>query len=115
MGRKNIVASYALFDDSDLSDALESEVINVQNMDNGGLHLAWSDVTGTSTVTIEARNGSKDSWFELDLGSAVTISGATGDHQLIFLEFPFTDIRVSTSAATTGSLDARITLKQIGG
>lgn len=115
MARKNIVPSFALFENADLSTSLVSPTVNVQNMDGGGIHLAWSGASGTSTVTVQARNGSEDSWYDLDFGVPITIATASGDHLLQFLDFPFTDIQLLISGATAGSLDGRVTLKQVGG
>lgn len=116
MARKNIVASYAMIDAGDLSGNLTSEIVNVQNMDKGSVHLSWAGASPVGVVTVQARNGANDAWFNLSMGSAIAISGSSGDHQLIFNEMPFTDIRLQyTSTSGTGSMDAIITLKQTGG
>lgn len=116
MARKNIVASYAMIDAGNLSGNITSEVVNVQNMDKGSVHVSWTGSSPVGTITVQARNGANDAWFNLNMGSAITISGASGDHQLIFNEMPFTDIRLQyVSTSGTGSIDAIITLKQVGG
>ena len=116
MARKNIVASYAMIDAGDLSGNLTSSIVNVQNMDKGSIHLSWAGSSPVGTVVVQARNGEKDPWFNLNMGAAINISGASGDHQLIFNEMPFTDIQLQyTATSGSGALDAIITLKQLGG
>lgn len=115
MARKNLVASFQLISAGAMTGSITSSTVNVQQMDKASIHLVWSGASGTSTVTVEARNGALDSWYTLDFGSAITISTASGDHQIQFTELPFTDIRVKSTAIAAGTLNARITMKQVGG
>lgn len=115
MGRKNVVKSFKMIDAGDLSGSITSSVVNVINLDKASIHLIWSGSSPVGVITVEARNGELDSWYELDLGSAINISGASGDHQLVFNEIPFTDIRLQyTFTSGTGSIDALISMKTIG-
>lgn len=117
MARKNVVASYDLLQNlsSDLSAAITTNSVNVLNQDKASIHLSWSGVSGTSTVTVQARNGEKDTWYDLPLSAVPTISGASGDIQIVLLELPFTDVQLVLTAASAGTLSARMTLKQVGG
>lgn len=116
MGRKNIVKSFKMFDAVELSSSQTSAATNVINLDTASIHLVWS--AGSSPVgdiTVEARNGEDDSWYELDFGSTISISGASGDHQLMLNEMPFTDIRiVYTRTSGSATLDAVLTMKTTG-
>lgn len=115
MGRKNVVKSYKMIDAGDLSGNITSNITSVINLDNASIHLIWSGTSPVGVITVEARNGENDSWYELDFGSAINISGNSGDHQIVFTQMPFTDIRVKyTASSGTGSIDALITLKTIG-
>ena len=115
MARKNVLPAFLMFDAADLSDNATSHVVNVQNMDKASIHLSWAGSSPVGTVAVQARNGSTDGWYNLDMGGTISISGA-GDHQLIFNELPFTDIRLIYSRSSgSGSMDASITLKQVGG
>lgn len=114
MSRKNVVKSYKMLDAVDMSSSQTSDATSVINLDVASIHVAWSAASGASTITVEARNGENDSWYALDFGSVIATSGASGDHQITLLEMPFTDIRILTTAATSGSLTATISAKTTG-
>jgi hypothetical protein len=113
--RKNVVKSFKMLENADLSAPLTSIVVNVINMDKASIHVAWVDLVGTSTMTVQVRNGEDDSWYDLDMSSVITLSGSGGNHQLLFTELPFTDIRLQTTAATSGTVNCSISMKQVGG
>lgn len=116
MARKNIVPSYKMVDAGDASSNITSEIVNVQNMDKASVHVEWTGVSPVGVITVEARNGEKNPWYTLSFGSAINVSGNSGDHQIVFNELPFTDIRLQYVATSgTGTLDATVTLKQVGG
>lgn len=118
MARKNLVASYDMFgtDGADLGAAAVSSVVNVQNQDNGSIHISWDGTSPIGEVIVEARNGEADPWYTLDFGSTIDITGNTGNHQIVFEAFPFTDIRLQYGRTSgTGEMHARITMKQTGG
>lgn len=116
MARKNIVPSFKMIDAASVASNLTSAIVNVQNMDKAAIHVEWAGASPVGALTVEARNGAEDTWYELAFGSAISISGNTGDHQIVFNELPFTDIRLQYAATSgTGTLDATITLKQVGG
>lgn len=114
MGRKSVVKSYKMLDAVDMASPHTSDPTSVINLDKASIHVNWSSATGSSTITVEARNGEHDSWYALDFGSPITTSGASGDHTIVFLELPFTDIRISTTGGATGTLTATATLKVVG-
>jgi len=116
VARKNVIPSYKLIDAGDMSGNVTSSVVNVQNMDIASLHLSWAGTSPVGTVTVQARNGATDSWYDLDFGSAISIASNSGDHQIILQEMPFTDLKVTyTATSGTGTLTGYITAKQIGG
>ena len=116
MARKNIVPSFKMLDAASLGGNLTSAVVNVQNMDLASIHLKWTGTAPVGVITVEARNGSADPYYTLDFGSAINISGASGDHQIVLSSMPFTDIRLQYFFTSgSGSLTATITAKQIGG
>lgn len=115
MGRKNVLKSFKMIDSGDLSGNITSSVTSVINMDKASVHLNWSGSSPVGTVTVEARNGEDNPWYELDFGSTISISGNSGDHQLVLNELPFTDIRLQfASTSGTGNIDAIITSKVTG-
>ncbi len=115
MSRKQSVASFHMIDAGDLSGNITSSITNVLNLDKASIHLSWTGSSPVGDMVVEARNGDSESWYELDFGSTISISGNSGDHQIVFNELPFTSIRLSyTRTSGSGSIDAIITLKTIG-
>lgn len=117
MARKNVVKAYSMIEAGDLSGSITSAVTNVINMDKASIHLSWTGSSPVGVFTVQVRNGENDSWYNLTMGGgAINISGNSGDHQLMFNELPFTDIRLVYAATSgTGTVDAIITMKQVGG
>lgn len=104
-----------MIDSGDLSANITSNITNVSNLDKGSIHVSWTGSSPSSTLVVQARNGEDASWYELSFGSTISISGNSGNHQLVLEEMPFTDIRiVTTFTSGTGSLDATITSKTVG-
>ncbi len=115
MARRHVVRGYALLTSADLSTTLTSATTNVTSTDKASIIVEWSGTSGTATVTVEARNSDKDSWVTLSFGSAITISGASGDHQLILNETPFEEVRlIVTPSGSTGSVSARLQMNSVG-
>jgi hypothetical protein len=105
-----------MIDAGDLASDIDSNVTNVMNQDKASIHLSWTGTVPVGVVTVQARNGEKDPWYDLDMGGTISISGASGDHQLVFNELPFTDIKLTyTATSGTGTLDATLTSKVTGG
>lgn len=116
MARKNIIATYKMIDAGDMSGNIVSETVNVQNMDLAGIHVSWSGSSPVGTITVQARNGAADSWYDLTFPAPISVSGNTGDHQIVLASLPFTDIQLTyTASSGSGDLTARITAKQLGG
>ena len=121
MSRKNIVKSFKMIDSGDLSGDITSSTTSVINLDQASIHIAWTGSSPSGTITVEATNNDIDKntptpvWRELDFGSAITVSGNSGSHDIVFSEMPFDAIRVKyTASSSTGSVDATITAKTIG-
>lgn len=115
MGRKNVVKSYSMFKAADISGTVTSETVNVINLDKASIHVTWSGTAPEGTITVQARNGDNDPWYDLDFGSTIPVTGNSGSHQILFLELPFTDIQmIYTSTSGTGTMDARISAKVLG-
>lgn len=114
--RKNVVRGYKMFDAVSLATSATSNEVNVINLDKASIYLDWTGSSLSGTLTVEARNDEKDTWFELDFGTPISITGASGSHVLIFNELPHNTIRlVFTSTSGSGSLDAILAAKQVGG
>jgi len=118
MSRKNVVKTYKMLESEDVSVNITSSTTNVINLDKASIVLEWSGTAPVGTVTIEATNDDPDKsplWRELDFGSTISISGNTGNHDLIFNELPFRAMRIQYVAGSgTGTLTATLTSKTVG-
>lgn len=96
--------------------SIVSSVVNVINMDKASIAVSWSGTVPVGTLSVEARNGESASWYTLDFNVSMDVSGNTGAHQIVFNELPFTDIRLNYNRTSgTGTMDAIITMKVVGG
>jgi hypothetical protein len=114
MSRKSVLKSYKMLDVADISVNVSSSATSVINLDKASIHLKWSG-TAVGEISVMARNGELDPWYELDFGQAINITSGPGEHQIVFNELPFTDIRLDyASTSGAGTLDATISAKVVG-
>ncbi len=98
----------------DISGSATSDITSVLNLDKASIAIDWSGTSPVGEIQVEARNGENEPWTVLDIAT-ISISGNSGNHRIIFLELPFTDIRLQyISTSGTGSMDAVITSKTVG-
>ncbi len=121
MSRKNVVMPFKMFDDADMSLNATSLVTNVINLDKASVIISWSGASPVGTITVEGRsfkpatNTVDSGWVTLDFDT-ISVSGNTGGHQLLFNELPFSELRLQYAASSgSGSLDAILVAKQVGG
>lgn len=116
MSRKQILPPFKMYNAVSLGATVTSTITSVAGMDKASIYFEWS--AGTSpvgTLTVHARNGADGTWRELNMGSTISISGASGAHDLVFNELPFTDIKlVYTRSSGTGTVTATIAAKTVG-
>lgn len=106
----------------DLLSSQTSAATNTENVDKASIVLEWTGTAPVGEVTVEGRNFQNSAngpiaspWVTLDFDT-ITISGASGSHQLLFVELPFTEIRLQYARTSgSGSLTAVLTAKQVGG
>jgi len=116
MARKSVTKPFKTFDAANLAANATSSITNVENLDKASISIVFSGTAPVGVVTVEVRNGAKDSFQVLDMGSTINITGASGTHQLVFNELPFTELRLQyTRTSGTGTMDATFTGKVIGG
>lgn len=117
MSRKHLIYSYNLLQDQvqPISADRTSNETNVAQSDYGSILLSWSGGPITATVEVQAKNGERGDWYTIDMGTAITMSGASGSHHLIFNQFHFTTLRLQFDV-TSGSatISAVITTKSEG-
>lgn len=104
-----------LEDGNDLSGNITTTHSNVEHADFASIHITWSGTGLTGEFFVDARNGEDDTWYAIDFGSAISISGTSGDEHIVMNETPFTDIRLRyTASAGTGTATAYLTTKSKG-
>lgn len=112
---KRIVPGFKMFDAASLAATVTSSTSNVQNLDKASIFVEWTGSSPDGVLTLEARNSAEGSWYTLDFGSSIAVSGASGSHSLVLNEIPFVEIRlIYTRTSGTGSLTATIVSKAVG-
>ena len=115
MARKNFKA-FQLLDQQSLATNFTSQIVNVQTTDKASIHISWAGTAPVGVFTVEARNSADDAWATIDMGAPISVSGASGDHLLVFNEVPFYELRLQYAATSgTGTVDAVLNMKQVGG
>lgn len=115
MSRKSVLQPFRMIDAGDISGNLTSVETSTINLDSALILITWTGTSPVGTVTVEGRNGTKSGWVTINMGASIDISGNSGDHQLIFTELPFTDMRLKYAATSgSGSMIATITAKVKG-
>ncbi len=115
MARKNLIYSYKFFDNQVVSADATSAVSSVAQLDVASIHLTWESSTLVATVKVQVRNGEKDEFRDLSFSSAISISGASGEHDIVLLAMPFTDLRLFIDVTSgSGTVDAVLTSKSTG-
>lgn len=112
---KRIVPGFKIFDAQAMATSSNSVVSNVQNLDKASVLVEWSGTSPVGVLTAQAQNKDDGSWYDLDFGSVINVTGNTGSHTLIFNELPFVNLRLAyTATSGTGSLSATIMSKAVG-
>ena len=112
---KRIVPGYKMWDSTSLGATNTSNSTNVQNLDKASIFVEWTGSSPSGTITVEVRNSSSGTWYALDFGSAITVSGASGTHSIILNELLFVDMRlVYTRTSGSGTINATIASKTVG-
>ena len=126
MGRKNIIYTYKMLDSKDLDTSVNSTATVTTTIDHLSINIVWSGSTGTNTGAIVVQGTNKDpdasdfvaaDYFDLTLsGGDVNLTGASGEHIIIFDKIPFRAIRLAYTNSThaAGTVSAIISAKTIG-
>ena len=107
-----------------MSGAITSNITNVEQFDKASIHLSWT-AGPAGTFSVQARNGGTpvantalpkakidDTWYDLDFGAVLSITGTDSEILIQFTELPFTDIRVVYAATSGSAADLKILLSQ---
>ena len=126
MGRKNLILTYNMLNAIDLDTSANSSATFTTTIDQLSINIVWSGSTGTNTGAIVVQGTNKDpdasdfaaaDYFDLELsGGAVNLTGASGEHIIIFDKIPFRAIRLSYTNSThaAGTVSAVMSAKTIG-
>ena len=126
MGRKNLILTYNMLNAIDLDTSANSSATFTTTIDQLSINIVWSGSTGTNTGAIVVQGTNKDpeaadfvaaDYFDLELsGGAINLTGASGEHIVIFDKIPFRDIRLAYTNSThaAGTVSAIMSAKTIG-
>ena len=126
MGRKNLILTYNMLNAIDLDTSANSSATFTTTIDHMSINIVWSGSTGTNTGAIVVQGTNKDpeaadfvaaDYFDLELsGGAVNLTGASGEHIIIFDKIPFRAIRLSYTNSThaAGTVSDVMSAKTIG-
>jgi hypothetical protein len=115
MSRKSITKPFKLFDSVNIALSQTSQLVNVENLDQGSIKIHWSSASISGELFIEARNGDKDNWQVLDFDESMLVNVDNDYHIIVFNSMPFKELRLKyTASAGTGSMDAILLLKTVG-
>jgi hypothetical protein len=115
MSRKLIVNGFKLFDAQSLAASVDSTIVSVKNLDKAAIFVEWTGTAINGVIEVQVRIGDKGTWFSLDFGSAINITGSSGNHFIYLNELPFTDVKLKyTRTAGSGSMTASIAAKTVG-
>ena len=126
MGRKNLILTYNMLNAIDLDTSANSSATITTTIDHMSINIVWSGSTGTNTGAIVVQGTNKDpeaadfvaaDYFDLELsGGAVNLTGASGEHIIIFDKIPFRAIRLSYTNSThaAGTVSAIMSAKTLG-
>lgn len=116
------IANFKAFDSVDISSTKTSAKSDVSGMDEGIYLVNWSGTTPIGVLTVEASNSSANDfragtevWNSLDFGTAMNVTGNTGNHEINFTSMSFKWIRIIyTTTSGIGTMSAHFNATSIG-
>ena len=126
MGRKNLILTYNMLNAIDLDTSANSSATFTTTIDQLSINIVWSGSTGTNTGAIVVQGTNKDpeaadfvaaDYFNLELsGGDINLTGASGEHIVIFDKTPFRAIRLvyTNSTHAAGTVSAIMSAKTLG-
>lgn len=125
-GRKDVIRTFPLMAlvsgnkvPMDLAASFESEVVNVCFEDNLGFTLVWAGTAPVGEIKVFITNQKDEpgvirDFVELDFGSAISISGNSGNHLVNINQCPFEAFKLSyTRASGIGTLKCFVQAKSV--
>ena len=97
-----------------------SPIIYIPYLDNLGIVVSWENGSSLAgEVVVEVANQQENPnesiiWGELDFGTTISISGASGEHLINCAQLPFNAMRIKyISTSGTGDLTAIVQVKMV--
>lgn len=92
-----------------------SDITTIERMDNIEILVSWTGTSPVGTLTVQ-RSPDQVTWYPLDFGSSIPISGNTGTHEIYInqLATPYIEC-VYTAVSGTGIITASISTKSLSG
>ena len=116
-----------MLDGIDLDTSANSTATVTTTVDHMSINIVWSGSTGTNTGAVVVQGTNKDpdaadfvaaDYFNLTLsGGDINLTGASGEHLVVFDKIPFRAIRLAYTNSThaAGTVSAIMSAKTIGG
>ena len=116
-----------MLDGVDLDTSVNSTATVTTTIDHMSINITWASAASsghTGTVVVQGTNLDPDSatfaaadWFDLTLsGGDINLTGASGEHIIVFDKIPFRAIRLAYTNSThaAGTVSAIMSAKTIG-
>ena len=115
-----------MLDGVDLDTSVNSTATVTTTIDHMSINIVWSGSTGTNTgaIVVQGTNKNPDAsdfvaadYFNLTLsGGDINLTGASGEHIIVFDKIPFRAIRLAYTNSThaAGTVSAIMSAKTIG-
>lgn len=118
MSTKLASAPYFVINQTAVTTSVISEITKILQRDNIAYVFEWSNGSGTplGTFTVQIRNADSENWQALNFGTAISLSGNSGDHAANITAIGFSQIRINYTP-TQGQVDLSVSVvtKKIGG
>lgn len=127
MSKKRIIEPFKAIDAASMGADITSAVTNCKNLDNMCYQVKWSGgSTPVGEIFVQVTNDDLDNtsqnpeatatWTDLDFGSAISVSGNSGNHFININQNPGAYIRLFYDRASgSGTMTATLVAKGMGG
>jgi len=121
MARKNVIVPHMLFSAEDISTNQTSDETNILYLDSVSIIVQWSGTAPVGELFVEVANKIENDplptiWEALDFGVPITVTGASGSHNITVNQQSFSHLRLRYARSSgTGTMNAILVAKQVGG
>ena len=117
---KNFLNSYSILNNVLMTGNQTSGAVQVPYLDNIGLQAVWTGTTPVGALVVECTEDDTtntlitSTWTALDFGSAISVSGNSGNHIINMNQLPYKAVRVRyVFTSGTGNITVKITAKML--